>query len=566
MFTVRRLYILAASFIGLLLFAQGSEQLLRIVLLLLSQDPDFAISGEWWRESLSVGLALVVVGTPLWVGHWIWAQRLARSEAEKGSALRALYFLGVLAVSLIATAVAAADVLFVPLSRLAGGLVEPAAFLDKLPSLIIYGLIWAYHVRQRPALRIQTGAAKTISRWYWYAASFGSVGIVATSVVPLLSTALKLLMATESIDESWWQLLVAGNIAWIIVGAVGWGFHWSVTQRQIADSDSPELLSVLRKVYLYAMVGSGALGALLAVGRILYLALLSALGAVAEQLEFVDSLTWVVPTALVAATGWFYHRSHLQRDASLVAEQPRQATIRRIYSYLLSAIGIGLMAVGAFGLFRLVIGLLTGRADTLDLPDNFLQEQLSLYLTLLLVGLPTWMWYWRQIQQRLLEQDGDEERGSLVRRIYLYLVSSASVIAVVIAIGTLLYQGLRSILGISSANDFVDALNIHLSAALIGGVLLLYHVRFLRREHGISPARKVEENLEDQALPAMEATDAAAGTHSLVITLSGGDLKSARVSIEQNPLPEGTHLSVLESTLSADEVQQRLKAAPEPGD
>lgn len=566
MLTVRRLYILAAAFIGLLLFMYGSSELLRLAFLIIPQDAEFGLGSDWWREELSLNLALIAVGTPLWLGHWLWAQRLAREGTEETSALRSLFFLGVLGVTLIESAEAAGAILFIPFSRLAGGSLSMPSLLDSLAGLIIYGLFWVYHIRQRPPAHLQTGAAATITRWYWYAASFGSVGVLVTSVIPLLSTILQRLLGVASVDATWWELPVANNIAWIIVGSIGWTYHWAAIQNQIRDAESPELRSALRKVYLYLMVGSAAAGALLAVGRILYLALLSVLGVVEDRLGFIDDLVWVVPIALVAATGWYYHRYYLQKDAALVSELPRQAAIRRIYSYLLSAIGISLLSFGVFGILRLVIGILTGQADALDLPENFLQRQLSLYVTLLLVGLIAWVWYWRQIQQQLEADGSDEERASLVRRIYLYLVSSASVIAVVIAIGTLLYEALRSVLGISGGNDLIDALNIHVSVALIAVVLLLYHVRFLRQEHGIASKRRTEDTSEDQALPTSEAAASETGPHSLVVTLTGGDLSRARASVEQSSLPEGTQVDILESTLSSDEIRQRLRVEPDAGE
>lgn len=566
MLTVRRLYILAAAFIGLLLFMHASSELLRLVFHVFFEGAGFGLDSDWWREQLSLNLALLTVGTPLWIGHWLWAQRLARNTAEDASALRSLFFLGVLGVTLFYGFEAAGALVFAPFSRLAGGSFSLPSLLDRLVELLVYGLFWIYHIRQRPPAQVQIGAAATITRWYWYAASFGSLGIVVTSVIPLLSTMLQRILGVDAIDATWWELPVANNIAWVIVGSISLAYHWAAIQARITDAESPELRSALRKVYLYVMVGSAAAGALLAVGRILYLVLLSVLGVVEDRLGFVDDLTWVVPVALVAPTGWYYHRYHLQQDAALVSELPRQAAIRRIYSYLLTAIGISLLSVGVFGILRLVIGILTGQADTLDLPENFLEEQLSLYVTLLLVGLIAWVWYWRQIQHQLTADSSGEERASLVRRIYLYVVSSASVIAVVIAIGTLFYEALRAVLGISSGNDLIDALNIHISVALIAGALLLYHVRFLRQEHGISPTRKPEQVPEDQATPSIEATDAETGPYSLVITLTGGNLKSARASIEQSPLPEGTRLDILEIGLSSDEVRQRLEAASEPGD
>lgn len=560
MLTVRRLYILAAAFIGLLLFMHSSSELLRLVFLIIPQDVEFGLGSDWWREQLSLNLALLAVGTPLWLGHWLWAQRLNRDGTEERSALRSLFFLGVLGVTLIASASAAGEILFIPFARLAGGISSWPNLLDSLAELLVYGLFWTYHIRQRPPFQSQTGAAATITRWYWYVASFGSLGIVVTSVIPLLSTILQQLLDVTSVDATWWELPVASNIAWVIVGSVGWTYHWATIQNQMRDAESPELRSALRKVYLYLMVGSAAAGALLAVGRILYLALLSVLGVVEDRLGFIDDLVWVVPIALVAATGWYYHRNHLQQDAALVTELPRQAAIRRIYSYLLSAIGISLLSVGVFGILRLVIGILTGQADTLDLPENFLERQLSLYVTLLLVGLIAWVWYWRQIQQQLNADNSGEERASLVRRIYLYLATSASVIAVVVAVGALLYETLRSVLGTSSGNDLIDALNIHVSVALIAVAVLLYHVRFLRQEHGIAPKRRTEDISEEQAQPTCEAAAPENGPHSLVVTLTGGDLSSARALLEQSALPAGTQVTILESTLSIDEVRQRLQA------
>ena len=562
MLNLRRLYIYAAAFIGLLLFMAGSAELLRLVILALAPESTLGVSDDWWLERLSLNLALVAVGAPLWIGHWIWAQRLARAAAERGereeagSALRALYFLGVLVVTLVQAAGAAGEILFVPLASLAGASFRALAPLDNLAELLVYGVFWLYHIRQRPAPVAQSGAAATISRWYWYAASFGCLGVVVSAVIPALSAMLERLIGVDSVDAGWWQLPLADNAAWLIVGGIGWTYHWAVIQRQVADAESPELRSILRKVYLYALVGASAAGALLAAGRILYLLLLEAMGAVDERLGFIDELTWVLPATLVAATGWFYHRHHLQRDAAMVTELPRQAAIRRGYSYILAAIGIALLAAGVFGILRLIIGILTGQAGALDLPEHFLQEQLSLYVTLLLVGLGAWVWYWRQIQGLVETDVSGAERGSLVRRIYLYLAASASVLALVIAAGTLLYQGLRSILGISAGDEFVNALNVNLSAGLVAAAALPYHVRFLRREHR-PRSQDVSDDATQQAA-ADEAAGAAAG--SVVVTISGIDAQGARNLFAQSALPEGATLTLTESPLSPDEIQSRLKS------
>ena len=566
MLNLRRLYIYAAAFIGLLLFMAGGAELLRLVILAITPESALDASGDWWRERLSLNLALVAVGAPLWIGHWVWAQRLARASAERkegaeaGSALRALYFLGVLAVALVQTAGAAGDILSMPLARIAGANFLTLAPLEDLASLFVYGLFWLYHIRQRPLPLVQSGAAATISRWYWYAASYGCLGVVVSAVISALYSMLERLIGVDALETDWWQLPLANSAAWLAVGSIGWAYHWAVIQRQVGESQSPELRSILRKVYLYALVGASAAGALLAIGRILYLALLEAMGAVDERLGLIDDFSWVAPISLVAATGWFYHRYLLQRDAALVAEAPRQAAIRRGYSYILCAIGAALLAVGVFGILRLIIAIFTGQAATLDLPEHYLQEQLSLYVTLLLVGLGAWVWYWRNIQTNVADDASDSERGSLVRRIYLYVVASASVLALVIAAGTLLYQGLRSILGISAGDDFVNALNVNVSAALVAAAALLYHVRFLRAEHRPRPKQ------ERDAAAEQPAAGEAAAAGSVLITISGMDVRSARHLIDQAALPEGATLAFAESELSPHEVQTRLQSRPQDED
>ena len=562
MLTVRRLYILAAAFIGLLIFMQSSSELLRLALLIVPQDPDFGLGSDWWRDRLSLNLALLAVATPLWLGHWVWAQRLARDSAEERSALRSLFFLGALGVTIIQTAGAAGEILYVPLARLAGDSFATLELLDNLAEFLVYGLFWAYHIRQRPPARLQVGTAATITRWYWYAASFGSLGILVASLIPLIATILQRLLGVDAVNSEWWELPVANNIAWIIVGSVGWTYHWAKIQGEIADAQSLELRSALRKVYLYATVGLGAAGALLAVGRILYWILLNALGAVDEELGFIDDFARVVPVALVAATAWYYHRYHLQRDATLVSELPRQAAIRRVYSYILTAIGVALLATGVFGILRLVIGLLTGEAETLDLSENYLQQQLSLYVTLLFVGLVAWVWYWRQIQQQVDADESGEEQSSLVRRIYLYAVASASVIAVVIATGTLLYEALRSVLGVEPWSGLIDSLRTNVSIALVAATLLTYHVRILLGEQLPSLAKRDSDALEEHAPSKVGEAVPDTAEHSLVVTVTGSDLQNARQLIQQSPLPEGTKLSFLESPLSPEEVRQRLQTEP----
>ena len=92
------------------------------------------------------------------------------------------------------------------MARLAGSAFDLNVLFDNLAELIIFGLFWIYHLRQRPPVALQIGWSATITRWYWYAAAFGSLGIVANSVVPLLTTILQQMLGVDSVSAGWWQL------------------------------------------------------------------------------------------------------------------------------------------------------------------------------------------------------------------------------------------------------------------------------------------------------------------------------------------------------------------------
>ncbi|MCA9956897.1 MAG: hypothetical protein KC434_19340, partial [Anaerolineales bacterium] len=53
-------------------------------------------------DSLSWQIAIVVVTLPVFLVHWLWAQRLARNDAEEqASSVRSLYVYGVLSSFLV---------------------------------------------------------------------------------------------------------------------------------------------------------------------------------------------------------------------------------------------------------------------------------------------------------------------------------------------------------------------------------------------------------------------------------------------------------------------------------
>ena len=91
--SIRRLYFYLVAFISIEVVLWGLVSLLRSIV-------DETISGG--ADALAQALALILVGVPIFLVHWLWAQRaVARDEEEKTATLRAVFFYAILLGTLI---------------------------------------------------------------------------------------------------------------------------------------------------------------------------------------------------------------------------------------------------------------------------------------------------------------------------------------------------------------------------------------------------------------------------------------------------------------------------------
>ena len=91
--TVRRLYFYAVVLISVEVVLWGLINLLRSI-------TDETLGGA--ADALAQALALVLVGVPIFLFHWLWVQRSsAREEDERTASLRAVFFYSVLIGTLI---------------------------------------------------------------------------------------------------------------------------------------------------------------------------------------------------------------------------------------------------------------------------------------------------------------------------------------------------------------------------------------------------------------------------------------------------------------------------------
>src|SRR5512138_2878281 len=94
--SIRRLYFYLVAFISIEVVLWGLVSLLRSII-------DDTVSGG--ADALAQALALILVGVPIFLIHWLWAQRAAaRDEEEKAASLRAVFLYALLLATLVPVA------------------------------------------------------------------------------------------------------------------------------------------------------------------------------------------------------------------------------------------------------------------------------------------------------------------------------------------------------------------------------------------------------------------------------------------------------------------------------
>ena len=186
----------------------------------------------------------------------------------------------------------------------------------------------------------------------------------------------------------------------------------------------------------------------------------------ANAKEYFDSLPTALSIALVAGLVWWYHDA-LMRVGTVTA----RGEVERIRDYLLAMIAL-FSASG--GLVLLVVaGIQTMATGTIVTGGRELNTLIAA-LTLLVVGGPTWGWFWSR-GQRAARQEPAAEYASPTRRIYLYsLLGVASIVALAALLaGT--YFLIDDILGAQLGLSTLDRMRFPIAFLVTAGAIASYH-------------------------------------------------------------------------------------------
>lgn len=376
-------------------------------------------------EESALQIAIVIVGLPFFLLHWLWAQRLAgRDREERGALLRRLYLYGALTAFLSPFSANAFDLLD-NLLRAAFGLrlegyryLDPAlgtAFAHHLAASAVLAVLWSYHARVAAADRQavgEQGAAGTARRLYLY--GFGAAGLLMTSLA-VVYLARWLLFQIDGGAVITRHTNLTRELARLAVGLPLWLVFWRWAQCQFGGAGDGERDSVLRKIYLYLAVFAGALATVTTLTLVLADGLGRLLGASSSGS---GDLREALSIVMVASLVWAYHAAILRRDAALAGEPATTAWVGRLYRYLVATIGLSVLLVGLGGAVSLLIRTLSGERFVVGFA-----EETARFSAMALAGLPVWIVPWRQLQAAAHTPglDGSQERRSVIRKLYLYL-------------------------------------------------------------------------------------------------------------------------------------------------
>jgi hypothetical protein len=453
-------------------------------------------------DTAALQIAILLIGVPVFGIHWVWAQRAAASDREERSAvLRRLYLFAILAALLTP--------MLVNLYSWLLNLLDPSAISNNvlfyLIPVLVMGVMFAYHQRvlaEDVETAAHAGDLATVRRVYVLAFSTAGLWMSVLAMVNLLRRLL-LIAAPASGSVVVLQNRIDTEIVRLIIGTGMWVYFWRWAQSLFYSRSQEEKQSTLRKIYLYFIVFASSLVAVSAATVVLA-------GLFRRFLDLPSLGDGGSALALIvgASVTWAFHAYVLRQDADAVKDVPRQAAVRRIYLYLVAAIGLGAFLVGLAGDVSVLLGLLAERVGFLEGS----RSSFAWFTAALVAGLPVWLLPWRGLEADAASegQRSAEHRRATPRKIYLYLFLFAASMTVLASLISIVYQFLLLLFGErGTAGLFFDITQPLAYAALAAGVLV-YHGGILRRDGEFERAER-EKRIAKLRVVVLEAAKGGVG-------------------------------------------------------
>lgn len=500
--SIRRIYFYLVAFISIEVIAWGLVSLLRSIV-------DDTISGG--ADALAQALALILVGVPIFLVHWLWAQRAsARDEEEQTATVRAIFLYGILLATLIPVAQNILSFINRALVQTTGLGLERAfrpfaeqTIADNLiaigMNLIVAAYFWTVLREDWGKLsdRENFSDVRRLYRYIWML-----YGLLLTVFGTQQVLRFLFYIPGDVLGEMGREVVING-IALLVVGTPIWVYSWRVIQDSL--SDPAEMGSMLRLGILYLLSLGGVIAVITAAWNVVNTILNVLLGQDISFNQFMSEVGGPLSVGIPLGLVWAYYGHWLDRYIAAAGGRVRQAGLKRLYNYVLAFIGLVVAFIGVATLFNFLIDMLTSFGITFT---DALRENLTASISSLLVGLPLWLMMWRPMQAEAMSEGevGDHARRSVIRKTYLYLALFASVIGGMGTAVGLVYQLLRVVLTGDSGGDFVNTVLNLAQLLFLFGVVLMYHLSVLRAD-GSSTADSLAEKQTEYSVLVVDSGD-----------------------------------------------------------
>jgi hypothetical protein len=503
--SVQRVYLYAVALISLLVWLLSLINAGAGLIALGLAGGDLSLS-RLMSSNFVLWLGAALVAMAVWALHWLLANREARhltiaGGAERGSPARKGYLWMGQFGALVFLAVEAGLALYygflwvlseqtaVWLPEMAGGA------LGALLSLAFWFFLRRLTVWDGD-MGAEPGQGPTWRRAYYYLGTVLAtlVGIVGAGefLRTFLSVAARVyFFGTGAGEVANWRALAAASLAMTVVALPLALILWLRANRLIASTSVTadvvaEVNAISRKLLLYAGMMAGTALTLVTFGYLVWHGLLVVLGQPVANAQILWEET-LVPALAYLPEGlllWLSFSSIARGDIDWTDESQDAAILRRLYYYVMAALGLAAFWYGLQALLVLLLLLAIGLWPMTMLANPQARDYFSLSAALFLAGAPAWWSHWRPAQElaRLPGPAGYVERSSVLRKVYLYSVVLAAAVVSVITLGFVLVRAPGWLFGPTAATSLAISLVQLGGGIVIALIFWLTHAVVLRAD------------------------------------------------------------------------------------
>jgi len=500
--SIRRLYFYLVAFISIEVVLWGLVGIFRSIV-------DKVLSGG--EDALARALALILVGVPIFLIHWLWAQRAAvRDEEEQNASIRAVFLYAILLATLIPVAQNVLSFIDRSLVELAGLGVGRAlrsfsgqTLADNLIAILMNGIVALYFwnvLRNDWTKLTDKQNYSDVRRLYRYIWMLYGLLLTVFGAQQILRF---LFYVPGGLLGHLGREVAINGLALLVVGTPIWVYSWYVIQSSLVDP--AEMDSNLRLGILYLLSLGGVITVITTTWIVLNTILNVLLGQDLSTSEVIQKIGGPISVGIPLGLVWAYYGYWLNRHIEAAGDVVRQAGLKRLYNYILSLIGLVVAFIGVATLLSFLIDMLTGFGIVFS---DSMRNGLAASISSLIVGLPLWLVMWRPMQAEAMAQEelGDHARRSLVRKSYLYLVLFVSVIGGMSTAVALVYNLFKVLLTGNAGSDFINnTLNL-IQLLFLFVIVLIYHLNVLRAD-GASTADSLAEKQKEYPILIVDSGD-----------------------------------------------------------